>query len=1619
MARNDNGRIEFEAHLDVEQLRRDAAAATATIRKIGDGAEAEGNRIDSVFKKIGGSMAAMFTLQQAGAFAKAIVNVRGEIEALEISFETLLGNRGKAEALMSEIKSFAANTPMQMGDLAKGAQTLLGFNIEAEKVMAILRQIGDISMGSSEKFNSLVLAFSQMSSTGKLMGQDLLQMINAGFNPLVTISEQTGKSIAQLKDEMSAGAISADMVAAAFAAAAGEGGKFYGMLDKQSEGVKGSLSNLQGAIDDMLNEIGTGSQGVITGVVGAATEAVKNYKEIGEAIAAVVVMFGVYKAAVMTTVATEKAVVASTATATVAAANAEIAAYARLLPTKEANAYADIAAAVASGKLTVAKAEELIVIRTEIAAKQESMRIEASKAALEVRNAKQAIINARLTLSAKKEALIASKAELDAAIASGNAKTIASAQTKYDTAVAAQNAAARDLRAKKIGLETLQENAQTKAKALNTFATEVNTVAETGNTVSTNVLTAAKQRLMAVMVKLRVAMLKHPYALAAAAVIALSYGIYKLVTHQTDAEKAQKKLNETIKEGAQTVESERVEVDILFNRLKNAKKGTEEWDAARKAIINKYGGYLKLLGDEKTALDNIAEAQRLVTEEVVKSARARMMESATREAADTLAKKESEVYKNIYEQIHLAVKDKVEADALVLKIKPVIDSGSKLPADVYNALSEANKKVTEGLGTFESRRIINLGFVEDQLKQLNDLKNTTYETISDLRNMYGDLSVEKPDTENVFDVLNASLAQLESELPKAKAKLEELENTEIDYTTGNATQQTVDLEKAISRQKELIAAIEAAKLAREEELRIIREVEDQIKKLKYEQEGYATDDKEYADIEARIARLQTKLPKSSKTAASKEAKDYSAELAKQARDEIRAIEDLEYQKERVQIEMQKDGFDKEMKLLKLEHDRKIIEIERQHEELIDTLQKNARKEWEAANPDAEKSGMRFENSEEYKALPSKLEESGKHFIELKNAENAEYEQSAANLRDGLLKEFEDYQAKRERITKEYEAKIAKLEEERTDTNSDATTRAIAEAKRRRDRTLAEIDDMTVSTTDTLYKLYSDMSEKSVAEIKKITKEAEAMLNFILTGEYDREIAEGFGLTEAQFNTLVEKFKHPEELEAFRRQIKGLKNDVAEFEGLLQKIQAGFRDVFNSGGDTKKLREGFGKIETGLSSAIDFGKEFADVLREIAFEGGALAGVAETLSGVLGVLNNTLQEAGKGAQVGAQAGGGWGALIGAVAGAGKGFLTSIYSLKMAGWQQEYRSEVLIAEMQRKLYTAEKEINRMYRERYDWSQKIGESNLDYAARVGEELKKQLAETEKDTIDYWEKLMNSEYYSRFDDGKRYGSWFGWDISAADVDPHWTDPVSLAGKSLKEIQYLYAKGLLTDEAKAWYEMWKQANEEHSELAQRTAEEKERLREQTVGSTRDSIVDSIVDGFKAGKRSAADFADTFEELMQNAVAASLESLADQRVQQWYEDFAAMGEGGYTSSEIERAQKDYLAIIESLARDAAALEQVAGMHIGAKEERTASAKGFASMTQDSAEELNGRFMAMQALAIEDNMNFKVLVQNSAAVLKHLAGIENNTSRLENIEYGINSIKTGINDMNLKGLILRG
>ncbi len=307
--------VKFIISLDSRAFKSGSEEVKAQVRRITEEVKVEGTKMqrefDGIGKSMGNSMGKYLAAFGGAAVFKQLigdmVRVRGEFQKADTAIRTMLGSKEKADELMSQVREYAKISPLEFSDITKATQTMLSFNVEANKVPQFIKAIGDVSMGESDKFNSLALAFSQMSATGKLMGQDLLQMINAGFNPLATISEKTGKSIAQLKDEMSKGKISAQQVQQAFIDATSAGGKFFNMSENAAKTIEGQLSMLSDAVDAAFNEVGTKSEGIITGAISGVTKLVENYEAVAKAIGLLIANYGVYKTAVITVTAVEQA----------------------------------------------------------------------------------------------------------------------------------------------------------------------------------------------------------------------------------------------------------------------------------------------------------------------------------------------------------------------------------------------------------------------------------------------------------------------------------------------------------------------------------------------------------------------------------------------------------------------------------------------------------------------------------------------------------------------------------------------------------------------------------------------------------------------------------------------------------------------------------------------------------------------------------------------------------------------------------------------------------------------------------------------------------------------------------------------------------------------------------------------------------------------------------------------------------------------------------------------------------------------------------------------------------------------------------------------------------------
>ena len=193
----------------------------------------------------------------AGAFigfatVKTGISAFAEREKLQTDIGTLLGDDAAGKQFSDYITQFAKATPYGISELSGLAKGLIQYNVSLEDTKMYMQQLGDIAMGDKQKMASLGVVLGQVASAGRLQGQDLMQFINAGFNPLTVLSEMTGKSMADLRDMMSEGAISFEMVSAALKKATSEGGRFYKGMEKGSKTLSGLWSTAMDNIKQSL-----------------------------------------------------------------------------------------------------------------------------------------------------------------------------------------------------------------------------------------------------------------------------------------------------------------------------------------------------------------------------------------------------------------------------------------------------------------------------------------------------------------------------------------------------------------------------------------------------------------------------------------------------------------------------------------------------------------------------------------------------------------------------------------------------------------------------------------------------------------------------------------------------------------------------------------------------------------------------------------------------------------------------------------------------------------------------------------------------------------------------------------------------------------------------------------------------------------------------------------------------------------------------------------------------------------------------------------------------------------------------------------------------------------------
>lgn len=212
--------------------------------------------VTNTLGRIGLAFQGLSAIKSIGSGAGEFLKLAADAEQTKIAFEVMTGSGEAANTMLAQMRDFASTTPLDTASLQESGKTLLQFGIDGGQVMPILRMLGDVSGGNAEKMKGMAVVFGQMSATGRLMGGDLLQFINQGFNPLQEISRHTGESMVSLKKKMEDGGISADMVAESFQRATSEGGQFNGMLQRQGQTAAGMFGQLQDGVALAMTDIG-------------------------------------------------------------------------------------------------------------------------------------------------------------------------------------------------------------------------------------------------------------------------------------------------------------------------------------------------------------------------------------------------------------------------------------------------------------------------------------------------------------------------------------------------------------------------------------------------------------------------------------------------------------------------------------------------------------------------------------------------------------------------------------------------------------------------------------------------------------------------------------------------------------------------------------------------------------------------------------------------------------------------------------------------------------------------------------------------------------------------------------------------------------------------------------------------------------------------------------------------------------------------------------------------------------------------------------------------------------------------------------------------------------------
>lgn len=863
------------------------------------------------------------------SFGSALIDIRGEFQDTEARLKVFLKSEQAAADMMEELEGLAWNNTFEFSDVTKAAAQLLAFKTNAKDVGDTITRLSEIASGTGGSLADMVEKFNKVKSTGTMDSNMIQQFSNMGVDVKGILAELEGKN----RSDYDGITLTFTDLQKVIHNLTDEGGQFFGMMKERGKNISDSVAGVRDNFALMMNDIGQSVQGPVKSSLDMTNKLMANWKDVAAAIASAVAALGIYKGAFATfegikaarqkiNYQMEAKELESITKATQEAYKVEIEMLEQQIQAGTAARDADLQIAVAKGTLTEAQAQEITNLR-ELAAQQvNELTLKAQLAQAEAAAAAQELASLDNAANAKKyyaEEVAAIDAKIAALGTEGNARQLAAleqkktiAQENLEIATRQANEAQTRRQAAAERAEAASKNAEGLAAQADAAKQGLDAVGKTVNTQQTKALTKAQMALKMVMESTGLSMLANPYILAAVAVAALCYGIYKLVTAETDAERAARRHTEELerqKNILEQVNSENKErVGVIQNR--------------NSTVNQKRTAFSELQAGNTIYTDDEGEAYDEETQKIMNTAGQKL--AAFYKTADALAAASRDKVEQLMNQFADETKIELAKDAMA--------KAEKEAERAQAAIDAANASIQyggQGASFWDYRR---LNKANQELEVARDVLEEIKKNQADAEWSKMSLADKQLDFETN---LKPQLEPLKDDLDEAQKKVEELGDPH--WWQFKAKADKADAERKV---KELKAQIESIE---DKEIQINVEVknnsEDTTTNLAATIKSIRTAEREYQEAQRAYSKnaSDANLEKLNKAKSNYDSvtKRYQNQTGKAWANSVQMAEERTKQLEKLALEETKimnSSIEDQRKARKAEYDLTIQEIKNEEKE---------------------------------------------------------------------------------------------------------------------------------------------------------------------------------------------------------------------------------------------------------------------------------------------------------------------------------------------------------------------------------------------------------------------------------------------------------------------------------------------------------------------------------------------------------------------------------------------------------------------------------------------------------------------------------------------------------------